>query len=75
MLKVGFIGAGGRSRSAHYPNVHRLEGVSVEAVAELDQARGQQVAEQYGIPRLVENHEQLLDAVELDAVYCVMNEV
>jgi virulence factor len=75
MLKVGFIGAGGRSRGAHYPNVHRLEGVSVEAVAELDQARGQQVAEQYSIPRLVENHEQLLDAADLDAVYCVMNEV
>lgn len=75
MLKVGFIGAGGRSRSAHYPNVHRLEGVSVEGVAELDQARGREMVEKYGIPRLVENHEQLLDATDLDAVYCVMNEV
>jgi virulence factor len=75
MLKVGFIGAGGRSRGAHYPNVHRLEGVSVEGVAELDQARGQEMVDKYGIPRLFENHEQLLDAVDLDAVYCVMNEV
>ena len=38
MLKAGFIGAGGRSQGAHYPNVHRLErDVEMCAVCELDE--------------------------------------
>ena len=36
MLKVGFIGAGGRAQDAHYPTVYRMDGVSVQAVCELD---------------------------------------
>ena len=35
MLKTGFIGAGRRASSAHYPSLHRIEEVSLEAVAEL----------------------------------------
>ena len=31
MLKVGFIGAGGRAQDAHYPTVYRMDGVSVPA--------------------------------------------
>ena len=74
MLRVGMVGAGPRARSAHYPNVHRLDGVSVEAVAELDEGLGRAMAEKYGIPRQFGSHSEMLDAVELDAVYCVMNE-
>ena len=37
MLKAGFIGAGGRSQGAHYPNVNRLEDdVEMLAACELD---------------------------------------
>ena len=32
MLKVAFIGAGGRAQGAHYPCVNRLEDVSIEDV-------------------------------------------
>ena len=30
MLRTGFIGAGRRASSAHYPSLHRIEEVSLE---------------------------------------------
>jgi virulence factor len=74
MLKVGFIGAGSRARGAHYPNVSRLEGVSIEAVAEWDEARMQTVVEKYNIPRTFSDHRKMLEEVELDVVYVIMGE-
>ncbi len=74
MLKAGFIGAGGRSRGAHYPNVNRLESVEMVAVCELDETRLKQVAEQYQFPHTFTDHRKMLDTVDLDIVYCVMNE-
>ena len=74
MLKAGFIGAGGRSQNAHYPCVNRLEGVSIEAVAELDESRMQAVVEKYSIPRSFKDYREMLETVELDIVYCIMHE-
>src|SRR5437588_5371782 len=72
MLKVAFIGAGSRARSAHYPSVSRLPDVSIEAVAELDAALMTRVAEQYRIPRQFSDYRKMLAEVELDAVYVIM---
>lgn len=72
MLKVAFIGAGGRAQSAHYPCVNRLEDVRIEAVAELDESRMRAVVEKYHIPRTFKNYHEMLDSVELDAVYVIM---
>jgi len=74
MLRAAFIGAGGRSQAAHYPNVHRLPNVRVEAACELDEARLRTVAEKYAIPRTYTDHRRMLAELELDVVYCVMNE-
>jgi len=77
MFKVAFIGAGGRARAAHYPCVDRLENVSIEAVAELDESRMREVAEKYSIPRTFHcksdnDYQEMLDAIDLDAVYVIM---
>lgn len=77
MLKVAFIGAGGRAKGAHYPCVNRLDGVSIEAVAEMDESRMKQVVEQYNIPHSFycqsdTDHLKMLESVELDAVYVIM---
>lgn len=77
MLKVGFIGAGGRARGAHYPNVNRLEDVSISAVAEMDESRLRDVVKKYNIPNSFHcksstDHRKMLDSVELDAVYVIM---
>ena len=75
MLKAGFIGAGNRSQKAHYPNVHRLEqDVEMSAVCELDEARLDQVAKKYEFPQTFTDHKKMLDEVDLDVIYCVMNE-
>ncbi|MEZ4861637.1 MAG: Gfo/Idh/MocA family oxidoreductase [Caldilineaceae bacterium] len=74
MLKVGFIGAGPRAQSAHYPNVKRLNDVQMAAVCELDEGRLDQVVEKYGIPQVYTNHQEMLAHADLDIVYCIMNE-
>ena len=75
MLKAAFIGAGSRSRRAHYPIVHRLkEDIEVAAVCELNEAFMQVVVDEYGIPRSYTDHMQMFREVEPDVVYCVMNE-
>lgn len=77
MLKVGFIGAGSRARGVHYPSVSRLEDVSIEAIAEIDESRMRQVAEKYSIPHTFlckseDDYKKMLDSVDLDAVYVIM---
>ncbi len=74
MLRAGFIGAGSRSQGAHYPSVERLENVEMVAVCEMDERRLDQVVEKYGFEQSFTDHRQLLDTVELDVIYCVMNE-
>ena len=74
MLKAGFIGAGGRAQSAHYPSLTRLDDVEVTAVCELDETILAQVAQEYNIPNTFTDHRDMLDKMDLDIVYCVMRE-
>lgn len=74
MIRAGFIGAGGRSQSAHYPNVNRLPNVEMVAVCELDENRLKQVQDKYRFPHVFTDHRKMLETVDLDVVYCVMHE-
>ena len=74
MLKAGFIGAGPRAMSAHYPSVYRLDEVEKVAVCELDQSKLEAAAAKYSIPGIFTDHGEMLDSVDVDIVYCVMNE-
>ena len=75
MLKAGFIGAGGRGQSAHYPTVYRLaDQVEMAAVCEFDEERLDQIVEKYGFEKTYADHYVLLDEIDPDMVYCVMNE-
>ena len=73
-LRAAFIGAGPRSRSAHYPNVARLDDVTMESVCELDEERLDMVVDQYGFPSVYTHHQEMLESANPDVVYCVMNE-
>ena len=72
MLKAAFVGAGGRAQSVHYPSLHRLDDVSIEAVAELDESLMKSVVDKYNIPRSFNDYHKMIDEVELDAVYVIM---
>ena len=74
MLKAGFIGAGGRSRDAHYPALARIDDVEIVAVCELDEERMRAVVEEYGFKTTFTDHREMLATVDLDVVYCVMRE-
>ncbi|MBV7327291.1 Gfo/Idh/MocA family oxidoreductase [Chloroflexi bacterium TSY] len=74
MLKAGFIGAGPRGQRAHYPNINRLDNVDMNAVCELDEGRLDEVVDKYGFKNVYTNHQEMLEKVDPDIVYCVMNE-
>ena len=52
MIKAGFIGAGKRAKSGHYPSVYNNPDVSIEAVSELDTEKISEVVDMYNIPNL-----------------------
>jgi virulence factor len=74
MLRACFIGAGGRARSAHYPNVARLDDVAMVGVCELDKERLGQITAEYEFEHVYDDHRKMLDEVDPDVVYCIMNE-
>ena len=74
MLRSGFIGAGRRATRAHYPTLHQIDDIALEAVAELDEGRMLGVADKYQIPKTFVDYRKMLDEVELDAVYVVMSD-
>ena len=74
MLRTGFIGAGRRASSAHYPSLDRIEEISLEAVSELDEGRLLAVKERYGVPNGFVDYQEMLDEVDVDAVCVVMSD-
>ena len=78
-LKVGFIGAGPRARSGHYPVISRLKDVSLEAVAEMDESLLNEVKDKYGIGQAFlckgdNDFMKMIETVDLDIVYVIMHE-
>lgn len=68
-LKVGLIGAGGIARGVHLPNYVKCgDRVELVAVADLDQDKAAQLAEDFSIAHVYEDYETMLRDVELDAV-------
>lgn len=53
---------------AHLRNYVAIPDCEVTAIAEIRQGLGRKVAEHYGVPRVYENHVQMLEAEELDGI-------
>ena len=66
-VRVGFIGCGGNARG-HMKRVAQLPSATIAAVCDLAEEAATKAAEDHGA-RPFTNHCQMLDAVELDAVY------
>ena len=71
-VKVAMIGAGGRARSAHYPSLRDMADVAIVAVCDLNEARMNQVAEEYGIPAQYTDYEAMIEREKPDVVYAIM---
>ena len=71
-LRIGIVGAGKMVQMAHLPNLISVDGVALAAIADLDLAAAQKVADAYNIPNVYGSSQELLDGeVELDGVVVV----
>ncbi|MFW5867705.1 MAG: Gfo/Idh/MocA family protein [Armatimonadota bacterium] len=71
-VRVGFIGAGNRANASHYPSVADLPDLAeMVAICDLDEQKLHATADRWGIGARFTDLFEMLDAVELDAVYCI----
>lgn len=69
-LRVGIVGAGLWARRAHLPAFLHAPGVEVRVISDPDRPRAEALAREFGVPRAVADHRDLLDA-GVDAVSIV----
>lgn len=67
-LKVGFIGAGANTRLMHLPGFEAIEGVELASVANRSVDSARKVAEEFGIRRVENTWQAILEDPEIDAV-------
>ena len=67
-VKIGVVGAGANTRLRHIPGFQSIEGVSVEVVCNRSAASSRSVAEAFGIARIAESWEAVVNDPEIDAV-------
>lgn len=67
-VRVGIIGAGGNTRSKHLPGLQAQEAVEVVSVCNRTVESGRKVAEAFGIPKVCETWEEVIEDYTLDAV-------
>lgn len=67
-IRIGVIGAGANTRSRHIPGFQTIEGVTVEAVCNRSMSSGQKAADEFGIPRVMDDWQQLIADPEIDAI-------
>ena len=67
-IRIGIIGAGNFTRSRLLPNLLKLPGVEVAAVANRSLPSAQHVADEFGIPAALDDWREVLLRDDLDAV-------
>jgi len=66
-LRVGVVGAGGISRSAHVSNYAQIPDVELVGICDVDVKKGQALADEFNIPNVYADYNDLLKE-KLDAV-------
>lgn len=67
-IRVGFIGAGGNTRSRHIPGLKAQAGVELAAVANRSVASGRKIAREFGIEKVCADWQEVLDDDSIDAI-------
>lgn len=71
-VRVGIYGAGTWANRTHIPNLLRLDGVEIVALCDADAAARQRTAAAFGIGRDFADGHEMLEAVEMDALFSVV---
>ena len=69
-LSIGLIGAGANTRLKHIPGFQEIDGVEVVAVCNRSRESARKVADDFGIPDVVEDWKEVVHRDDVDAV-CV----
>ena len=67
-IRVGVVGAGGNTRLHHIPKLKKIQGVEIISVANRTRASSERVAGEFGIPRVHDHWQQLVNDPGIDAV-------
>ena len=67
-IRIGLIGAGKNTRERHIPGFQAIDGVEVVSVCNRSRESSQRVADQFGIPKVIENWQDLVADDDIDAV-------
>ena len=67
-IRVGLIGAGKNTRDQHIPGFQKVDGLEITAVANRSRESGRVVADQFNIPTVYDNWQDLLEDPGIDAV-------
>ena len=65
-LKIGVVGCGAVTELRHLPALVRRNDVRIAALVDSNQTRARKLAEDFSVPRVLTNHQGLLD-LEVDA--------
>ena len=71
-VKIGIVGCSGFGLKQHYGSLKGFDDVELVAICEPITEKREQYAREFEIPRQYENHTEMLEKVEMDAVYAVM---
>ena len=67
-LRIGIVGAGGNTRLHHIPKLKKIEGVEIVALVNRSRASSERVAQEFGIARVHDHWQQLVNDPGIDAV-------
>jgi len=69
-LRIGLVGAGANTRLRHIPGFQKIKGVEVVAVCNRSRESSQRVADDFKIPRVFTDWQELVQNSDIDAI-CV----
>jgi predicted dehydrogenase len=67
-IRIGVVGAGANTRKHHIPNLKKIAGVEVASVVNRSHASSERVAGEFGIPRVHDNWQDLVNDSGIDAI-------
>jgi len=67
-IRIGVVGAGANTRRHHIPNLKKIDGVEIASVVNRSRASSERVAQEFGIPRVHDTWQDLVNDSGIDAV-------
>ena len=67
-IRVGFVGAGANTKLQHLPKLGAIDGVELVSVANRSRESAQRVADEWGLPTVYDNWQDLIAADDTNAI-------